>query len=67
MSESFNAEGGVLLFESRADAEQTLNIIYLEFARLGMQIHRGFNGLVPSKTQALIIPRPAISHEPGDT
>ncbi len=55
MGESFYADDGAFLFERRDDAEETLNIMYPEFKRFGMQIHIGRNG-VRSKTEALFVP-----------
>ncbi len=44
MGDSFNAFFGARLFESRDEAEETLNIMLPEFTRFGMQIHIGRNG-----------------------
>ncbi len=43
MGESFYADDGAFLFESRDEAEETLNIMFPEFKRFGMQIHIGRN------------------------
>jgi hypothetical protein len=66
MGESFYADDGAFLFESRDDAEETLNIMYPEFKRFGMQIHIGRNG-VRSKTEALFVPHSRSSYAAGDT
>jgi hypothetical protein len=66
MGESFYADDGAFLFESRDDAEEMLNIMYPECKRFGMQIHIGRNG-VRSKMQALFVPHSRSSYAAGDT
>ncbi len=55
MGESLNADARAVVFESRDEAEETLNIMFPEFKRFGMQIHIGRHG-VRSKTEALLVP-----------
>jgi hypothetical protein len=66
MGESFYADDGAFIFESRDDAEETLNIMFPEFRRFGMQIHIGRNG-VRSKTEALFVPHSRTSYAAWDT
>ncbi len=66
MGESFYADDGAFRFERCDDAEETLNIMYPEFTRFGMQIHIGRNG-VRSKTEALFVPHSRSSYGAGDT
>jgi hypothetical protein len=66
MGESFYADDGAFIFESRDEAEKTLNIMFAEFRRFGMQIHIGRNG-IRSKTEALFVPHSRSSYGAGDT
>ena len=66
MGEALYADDGASLFENRDEAEETLNIMYPEFKRFGMQIHIGRNG-VRSKTEALFVPHSRSSYAAGDT
>ncbi len=66
MGESFYADDGAFLFESRDEAEETMNMMFPEFKRFGMRIHIGRTG-VRSKTEALFVPHSRSSYAADDT